>query len=67
MDLEFRTTKYESPAINNVGAWYIANSNVNYNYLDFDPRVTTSGAGYTGGYTMDYGDGTGAEHAMGSN
>ena len=64
MDLEFRTTKYESPAINNVGTWYIQNSAVNYNYLDFDPRVTTQGRGYTGGYTYDYGTGTGAQHQM---
>ena len=55
LDLEFRTTKYESPAINNIGAWYIANSNVNYNYLDFDPNVTVQGKGYGSAYTYDYG------------
>ena len=64
LDLEFRTTKYESPAINNIGAGYMANSNVNYNYLDFDPNVTQQGMGYTSAYTHDYGDGTGAVHSM---
>ena len=64
IDIELRCAKYESPAINNIGAWYIANSAVNYNYLDFDPRVTTKGAGYNSGYTMDYGDGTGTVHQM---
>ncbi len=64
MDLEFRTTKYESPAINNIGSWYLKNSKVNYNYLDFDPNVNgTSGAGYGPGYTYDYGDGSGTQHS----
>ena len=64
MDLEFRTTKYESPAINNIGAWYIANSNVNYNYLDFDPNVTVQGKGYGSAYTYDYGTEEAAMHSM---
>ena len=64
LDCEFRTTKYESPAINNIGAWYIANSNVNYNYLDFDPNVTVKGAGFNSGYTYDYGTGSGEMHQM---
>lgn len=54
LDLEFRTTKYESPAINDVGYWYITNSKVNYNYLDFDPGIYAGGTGYTKGYTWDY-------------
>lgn len=64
LDIEMRCTKYESPAINNIGAWYIANSNVNYNYLDFDPNVTVKGAGFNSGYTYDYGTGTGEMHQM---
>ena len=64
LDLEFRTTKYESPAINNIGAWYIANSNVNYNYLDFDPNVTVQGKGYGSAYTYDYGTEEAAMHSM---
>ena len=64
LDVEFRTTKYESPAINNIGAWYIANSNVNYNYLDFDPNVTVKGKGYNNAYTYDYGTEEAAMHSM---
>ena len=64
LDLEFRVTKYESPAINNIGAWYIANSNVNYNYLDFDPNVTVKGKGYNNAYTYDYGTEEAAMHSM---
>ena len=64
LDLEFRTTKYESPAINNIGAWYIANSNVNYNYLDFDPNVTVQGKGYGSAYTYDYGTEEATMHSM---
>jgi len=40
MDLEFRTTKYESPAINDVGKWYLDASQVEYNYLNFSPNIT---------------------------
>jgi hypothetical protein len=40
IDLEFRVTKYESPAINNVAQWYLDSSLVNYNYLDFTPNIT---------------------------
>ena len=64
LEIEMRCTKYESPAINNIGAWYIANSNVNYNYLDFDPNVTVKGAGFNSGYTYDYGTGSGEMHQM---
>lgn len=39
MDLEFRCTKYESPAINDVGNAYLACSKVEYNYLSFNPNV----------------------------
>ena len=51
-------------AINNIGAWYIANSNVNYNYLDFDPNVTVKGKGYNNAYTYDYGTEEAAMHSM---
>ena len=64
LDMEFRTVKYESPAINNIGAWYIANSNVNYNYLDFDPNVTVQGKGYGSAYTYDYGTEEATMHSM---
>lgn len=40
MEMAFRTSKYESPAINNVGKWYLAASQVEYNYLKFDPHIT---------------------------
>lgn len=67
MDMEFATTKYESPAINDLGIWYTNNSKVNWNYLDFDPN--SSGNGYHGkpgqAYTYDYGTGTGAMHSYG--
>lgn len=39
MDIEFKVTKYESPAINDVGVWYTNNSQITYNYLDFDPHI----------------------------
>ncbi len=57
IDLEFRVTKYESPSINQIGNWYVENSKVNYNYLDFDPNVT--GKGFNNYDTYDYGTGTG--------
>ena len=63
LDIEMRCSKYESPAINNIGAWYIANSNVNYNYLDFDPAVFEKGKGFNSGYTYDYGS-SGEMHTM---
>ena len=40
MELEFRSTKYESPAINTVGDWYLQASQVEYNYLYFNPNIT---------------------------
>lgn len=40
MDMEFRTKKYESVAINQVGVWYLKKSTVDYNYLDFNPHIS---------------------------
>lgn len=40
MDLEFRVQKYESPAINQIANWYLANSQIEYNYLNFTPNIT---------------------------
>lgn len=59
IDLEFSCTKYESPAINDIGIWYTANSKVKWSYLDFDP--STNGYMNTSGnvYTYDYGSGKG--------
>lgn len=42
LDLEFRTKKYESPAINQVGMWYLDASQVEYNYLNFTPHIQQS-------------------------
>lgn len=53
MDLEFRVSKYESPAINAIGMWYLTNSLVSYNYLDFDPQQGDNF--YRNYYTYDYG------------
>lgn len=59
MDLEFHVTKYESPAINSIGNWYLQNSLVDYNYLDFDPTIGDNAvSNYS---TYDYGAG-GAMH-----
>ena len=56
MDLEFATTKYESPAINDIGIWYTLNSKVKWNYLDFDPEQNESGyMNQQGAYTYNYG------------
>ena len=58
MDIEFATTKYESPAINDIGIWYTLNSKIKWNYLDFDPELNNSGyMGTSGIYTYDYGSG----------
>lgn len=40
MDIEFRVKKYESPAINRVAQYYLANSKIEYNYLAFTPNIT---------------------------
>lgn len=59
LDLEFKTEKYESPAINNIAGWYIDNSKVTYNYIDFDPNILTKGgSGWRTGYTYSYGTDT---------
>lgn len=39
-EMEFRTHKYESPAINDIGRWYLEASQVEYNYLEFKPGIT---------------------------
>ena len=69
IDIDFSTTKYESPAINDIGIWYTMNSKVNFNYLDFNPefaisnlysdgrRETRGTIGQLGTYTYDYGAG----------
>ena len=60
MDMEFNATKYESPAVNEIGVWYTMNSKVKWNYLDFDPEVNNTGImGTAGTYTYDYGNNTG--------
>jgi hypothetical protein len=46
MDVEFRTTKYESPAINHVGYWYNQASLVEYNYLKFTPNIVDAAASH---------------------
>ncbi|WP_301067476.1 hypothetical protein [uncultured Duncaniella sp.] len=64
LDLEFRTTKYESPAINDIGYWYIQNSKVDYNYLDFNPTKGKEGDPvHKSAWTFDYASGT--ERKMG--
>jgi hypothetical protein len=40
MDLDFRVKKYESPAINKVGQYYLDASRIEYNYLKFTPNIT---------------------------
>lgn len=42
MDLDFRIKKYESPAINNVGGYYLNASRIEYNYLKFTPNIKQS-------------------------
>lgn len=37
MDLSFKVTKYESKYINDIAAWYLANDELKYSYLDFNP------------------------------
>lgn len=65
MDIEFATTKYESPAINDIGIWYTINSKVKWNYLDFSPESNNKGYMSTSGnvYTYNYGDGTGKQNS----
>lgn len=40
MDLDFKTKKYESPAINMVGQNFLASSKIEYNYLHFTPNIS---------------------------
>lgn len=50
MDLEFKVTKYESIQINQIAEYYIQQSKLNYNYLDFKADTnykTTAGKIYT--------------------
>jgi hypothetical protein len=42
MDLDFRIKKYESPAINKVGQYYLDASRIEYNYLKFTPNISKS-------------------------
>lgn len=42
LDLSFQIKKYESPAINNVGQYYLEASRIEYNYLQFTPNITQS-------------------------
>ena len=42
LDLEFKVTKYESPAINEIATWYLNKSKVEYNYLLFTPGIQNS-------------------------
>lgn len=42
MDLDFKIKKYESPAINQVGQWYLIHSHIEYNYLKFTPNIDES-------------------------
>lgn len=39
MDLDFKVKKYESPAINDVGGYYLNASRIEYNYLCFTPNI----------------------------
>ena len=61
MDIEFSTTKYESPAINDIGIWYTMNSKVRWNYLEFSPETPDANGksyGYMGSgkvQAYDYG------------
>lgn len=56
MDLEFRTSKYESPAINDIGRWYLEESQVEYNYLEFKPNITQKNVQDS---AIDYGNSSG--------
>ena len=50
LDLEFATTKYESPVINDIGIWYTQNSKILWNYLDFNPEQNGTDDGSRLGY-----------------
>lgn len=53
MDLEFKVTKYESIQINQIANYYIQQSKLNYNYLDFkaDPDYVKHTAGQIYSYS----------------
>lgn len=65
MDLEFAVQMYESPAINALAAYYLINSQVDYNYLNFTVSKPSSGfiapSAYSTGNTVTKPDG-GAGH-----
>lgn len=42
VDIEFKTKKYESPQINQVGQYYLDKSRIEYNYLTFDSGIRDS-------------------------
>lgn len=55
MDIDFRTKKYESPAINQVGVWYLESSQVEYNYLNFNPHISKNNVKAAGtNYAANY-------------
>lgn len=53
MECSFRISKYESCKINEVAGWYLANSKVEYNYLNFDPGITINDVRTA---SLDYGE-----------
>lgn len=66
LDLEFAVTKYEGKYVNDIAAYYIAHSNLQYNYLEFNPykskdsldnymQYTTAHAGTKNGVFEEYG------------
>lgn len=44
MSLEFAATKYEGHYINDIAAYYLAASNLKYNYLEFNPMHNDDGS-----------------------
>lgn len=40
MDIEMRTTKYESSYINQIAEWYRQVDNIKFSYIDFRPGIT---------------------------
>lgn len=65
MSLEFAVTKYEGRYINDIAAYYLAASNLKYNYLEFNPMHDKDGgnleiASYVSGISPDKHAGTNA-------
>lgn len=63
MSLEFAVTKYEGRYINDIAAYYLAASNLKYNYLEFNPMHDKDGgdleiASYVSGISPDKHAGT---------